>query len=30
LSILEMNSPLGGIIKVSSAPLHKALTLLDR
>lgn len=28
--ILEMNSPLGGIIKVSSAPLHKALTLLGR
>jgi hypothetical protein len=28
--ILEMNTPLGGIIKVSSAPLHKALTLLGR
>jgi hypothetical protein len=28
--ILEMNSPLGGIIKVSSAPMHKALTLLGR
>jgi len=26
--ILEMNTPLGGIIKVSSAPMHKALTLL--
>ena len=24
--ILEMNTPLGGIIKVSSAPMHKALT----
>jgi hypothetical protein len=28
--ILEMNSPLGDIIKVSSAPLHKALSLLGR
>jgi hypothetical protein len=28
--ILEMSSPLGGIIKVSSAPLHKALSLLGK
>ena len=28
--ILEMNTPLTGIIKVSSAPLHKALTLLGK
>ena len=28
--ILEMNTPLGGIIKVSSAPMHKALSLLGR
>jgi hypothetical protein len=28
--IMEMNTPLGGIIKVSSAPLHKALSLLGR
>lgn len=28
--ILEMNTPLGGIIKVSSAPIHKALSLLGR
>ena len=28
--ILEMNSPLNGIIKVSSAPLHKALEILGR
>ncbi|HCZ17038.1 MAG TPA: hypothetical protein DHV85_21200 [Candidatus Accumulibacter sp.] len=29
-SILEMNSPLDGIIKVSSAPLHKALDLIGK
>lgn len=28
--ILEMNSPLDGIMKVSSAPLHKALDILGR
>lgn len=28
--ILEMNSPLDGMIKVSSAPLHKALDLLGK
>ena len=28
--ILEMSTPLSGIIKVSSGPLHKALTLLGR
>ena len=28
--IMEMNTPLGGIIKVSSAPMHKALSLLGR
>jgi len=28
--ILEMSAPLGGIIKVSSAPLHKALSMLGR
>lgn len=28
--ILEMNTPLGGIIKVSSAPMQKALTLLGK
>jgi hypothetical protein len=28
--ILEMNSPLDGVIKVSSAPLHKALYLLGK
>jgi hypothetical protein len=28
--ILEMSSPLGGIIRVSSAPLHKALSLLGK
>jgi hypothetical protein len=28
--ILEMNSPLGGIVKVSSAPIQKALSLLGK
>jgi hypothetical protein len=28
--IMEMNAPLEGIIKVSSAPLHKALEHLGR
>ena len=30
LIILEMNNPLGGMIKVSSAPLRKALEHLGR
>jgi hypothetical protein len=28
--ILEMNTPLGGIIAVSLAPLHEALTMLGQ
>jgi hypothetical protein len=28
--ILEMNSPLDGMIKISSAPLHKALEHLGK
>jgi membrane-bound ClpP family serine protease len=28
--ILEMNTPLHGIIKISSAPVHKALEIIGR
>ena len=28
--VLEMNSPLGGLMKISSAPLRKALEIIGR